>query len=83
MRHLKIQVKLDWQLNWYDVWKLGGGGTPHIPIWDIWSDVRIMAGTLHKVLEKSQEVSNQYIKALGAIIFSAGVGGGASEVPLP
>ena len=24
----------------HGVWKLGGGGTPHIPIWDIWSEAQ-------------------------------------------
>ena len=26
------------------------GGTPHIPIWDIWSDVQTRVGTPHKIL---------------------------------
>ena len=27
-----------------------GGGTPHIPNWDIWSDLQTRVGTPHKIL---------------------------------
>ena len=34
--HSEIQVELDWQPNWYDVWELGRGTMhTHIPIWDL------------------------------------------------
>ena len=36
--HSKIQVEIDWQLNWQDVSELGGGDI-RIPDEDIWSDV--------------------------------------------
>ena len=29
---------------------MGGGGTPHISIWVIWSDVQTWVGTPHKIL---------------------------------
>ena len=45
---LEIQVELYWQLNWYDIWELGGG-IQHILIWDFWSDVQTWVGTPHKV----------------------------------
>ena len=53
--HSEIQVELDWQPNWYDVWELDGG-TPHmhIPIWDLWLYAQTMVGTPHNILRYIQ-----------------------------
>ena len=50
--HSEIQVELDWQPNWQDVWELGRGGTPHIPFEVIWSDFKLGWGHRTKVLEQ-------------------------------
>ena len=65
MPHSNMQVELDWQLNWYDVWEFGAtfqfyiklwmfetqrkGGAPHVPIEVIWADIQTRVGTPHKL----------------------------------
>ena len=48
--------------KFYEVVLEAEGGTPHIPIWNIWSNVQTRVGTPHKILRiKSRSLKGGWV----------------------